>query len=341
MQPDLIAEFTTWHHAYHGISPGRQIDQERVLRRLEASLGDRPITSIESRDLELFLAEGDYAPATIAKHIKMLRPFFRWLWKHRHISAEKLMELNGVQAPRGATQGAPRPYTRGQIAELWEHLDDAFPWTLDRDVRLVTPKRAEFFVRRWQSGTSQWRRVWPYARRLQVEAIISLALFGGLRRVEIFNLELQEMHQDNAYVRVHGARKNPAAESVPRVVPMVKPLRVALGNWLEFRAQVLEPPHDRPWLCLWRDRYLEPMSFSTLGHLLDKVGDGYELHRLRHTFATERLRAGMPVEKLQKIGGWTDIQQVLRYAQISDEDLLEAAEKTNDKFVAATQRSHV
>lgn len=337
---DLIAEFCSWYHDYHDISAERARDQERLLRRLEASLDGQPIASLKAHDLELFLGAGDYAPSTVAKHIKMLRPFFRWLWQHKHITGDQLMELRGVKAPRGAGWAPPRPYTRGEIACFWEYMDDAFPWTLDRDIHNVTTLRAEFFVRRWQRGASQWRRVWPYARRLQAEAIVSLALFGGLRRIEIFNLELEDMHWDNAFVRVHGARKNPEAESRDRAVPMVKPMRTALANWIEFRSQVLEPPHDKPWLCLWEDRFLESMSLRALAHLLDRVGDGYELHRLRHTFATERLRAGMDIEKLQRVMGHSNIEMTLRYARISDEDVLDAAEETNAQFVTAVQRSH-
>lgn len=335
---DLIAEFCTWYHQYHSISPQRARSQALVLRRLEASLGEQPITSLDARALERFLADGGFAPATVAKHIKMLRPFFRWLWEHKHINADQLMALRGVRAPRGAHWAPPKPYSKREVVQFWQHLDKAFPWTNDPKPHLVTPQRGEFWVRRWQNGQSQWRRVEPYARRLQMEAIVSLALFGGLRRIEIFNLDLEDMHQDNAYVRVHGARKNPGAESIPRVVPLVEPMRIALGNWLEFRAQVLQPEHDRPWLCLWGDRRLEPMSMTRFAHLMLKVGDGYELHRLRHTYATMRLRAGMDIEKLQVTLGHSNIRQTLRYAQVSDEDVLRAAEASNDDFVAAVQR---
>jgi site-specific recombinase XerD len=338
---DLIEEFCSWYHSYHNISEGRAATQMHLLRRLETFLDGRPISSLEARDLERFLADGTYAPTTVAKHIKMLRPFFKWLWQHKHINGDRLMELRGVRAPRGSNGSLPRPYTKREIAEFWEHFDDVFPWTAEKDIRNVTPKRAEFWVRRWQRGVSQWKRVQPYARRLQADAIVSLALFGGLRRIEIFNLQLEDMHQDNAYVRVTGARKNSAGEAHVRAVPMVQPLRVALGNWLEFRAQVLEPPHTSPWLCLWHERYLNPMRFDALAHMLDRVGDGYELHRLRHTFATQRLRAGMNIEKLQVAMGHANISMTLRYAKISDEDVLREAEKSNDEFVAAVQRSHV
>lgn len=339
---DLVAEFCAWHHEYNSISKDRRSAQLRVLNALQASLGDRAISSLTADDFRSFLLACDVAPATVLKHIKMSRPFFRWMWERKHITGDQLMMLRGVQAPRGAGWAPPKPYSRGEIGQFWRDFELAYPWTRDEDPYDRTPKRGEYWVQRWQASPDpwEWKHVRPYARRLQAEAIVSLALFGGLRRVEIFRLELEDMHYENAYVRVFGARKNPGVEALERAVPMVTPLRVALSNWVEFRAQVLAPPHDRPWLSLWRAQYLEPMRASTLAHMLDKIGPGYELHRMRHTFATQRLHAGkgMPVETLQKIMGHANIAMTLRYTKIGVEDVLRVADQTNDDFAAALAR---
>lgn len=335
---DLIAEFCGWHESYNQVSPQRARDRLRILRALEASYG--PLASLGSQDLEKFLQGRRVAPATTLKDIKLLRPFWKWCWKNGHMDADRMMKLRGVQAPRGAGFAPPKPYSRHEIACFWEHFEEAFPWTYDPDIGQQTTRRGEFWTRRWQRGASDWRRVYPYARRLHAEAIVSLALFGGLRRDEIFRLTLEDGHYENKYIRVLGSRKNPERESHERAVPMTDPLRVALSNWWEFRAQVLNPPHESPWLCLWRENYLDPMSLTALSHLLDKVGDGYELHRMRHTFATERYKAGTPIEHLQKMMGHTSIKQTLQYAKISDEDVIRRAEMTNDQFAAAVVRSH-
>lgn len=337
---DLIGEYCTWYHAYNQISTDRAKQQEKLLRQLEDAL-EGSIASVRARDVDQFLASREVAASTTLKHLKMLRPFFKWMYRQQHITAEQRIELGELKAPRGANWSEPKPYSRREIAEFWEHVDVAFPWTTDTDFRNQTAYRAEFWVRRWQRNASSWRRVYPYARRLQTEAIVALALFGGLRRIEILNLTLEDMHYENAYVRVTGAKKNPRGEAVVRAVPMTAQLKLALANWIEFRAQVLKPEHDRPLLCLWQERYLEPMKLGALAHLLDKVGDGYELHRMRHTFATERLRAGMPVETLQKIMGHSDISMTLRYARIGVEDVIRVADQTNDDFMAAVVRSHV
>lgn len=341
MATDLVDEFCTWSHNYNGISPARAASQRRLLTELVDSL-PAGIDTMTARDLESFLStRGATAqPATILKWVKMIRPFLRWLRKHRAIDAEAYLNLIEVSAPRGAGWGAPRPYSRTQIAEFWEYFDEQFPWTSDADEARQTAARAEMFVRRWQGGRSSWAKVYPYARRLQAEAITALALFGGLRLGEIHRLALEDAHYDNAFVRVNGARKNPGAESIERAVPMPKPLRAALANWIEFRAQVLQPEHDNLWLVLWRDDYLKPMSERRLGGLLFKVGDGYSLHRMRHTFATERLRANMRIEILQGLLGHADIKMTLRYADVGEEDVIREANLSNETFSGPLVRSH-
>ena len=44
----------------------------------------------------------------------------------------------------------------------------------------------------------------------------------------------------------------------------------------------------------------------------DVTGDS-----LRHTWASRHVQAGTPLEVLQKLGGWSSLQLVLRYAHLS------------------------
>jgi site-specific recombinase XerD len=338
---DTIAAFSTFYEPYHNITPQRARERLALLTMLEASIPGS-ITTVTPDDVNQYLAAQTWAPQTTLKAIKMLRPFFHWLWSNGHITAEQFMRLKEVKAPRGAGGGKPRPYSRHQIAAFWEYFDAAYPWSGEKErIDRQTTARGEFWAQRYSLGLSGWHRVQPYARRLQAEAVVSLLLFGGLRKVEAFNLTLENMHYDNAFVRAMGACKNTERESYERAIPMVEQMRVALANWMEFRAQVVQPDHDRPWLSLVRDNFREPMKFGAFGALLGRVGpEGHEMHRMRHTFATEQLRAGMPVETLKEIMGHTNISQTLRYANISTDDVVRVAAKTNNRFGAAVERSH-
>jgi hypothetical protein len=144
---------------------------------------------------------------------------------------------------------------------------------------------------------------------LQTEAIMLLALHGGMRQGEIFRATLDDLSPDNAYVVVRGAAKGAGGLEIRmREAPMTQEMRRALHEWLAFRRR-LKPPHDQPWLVL--DPHaspnmvlapsspFNPMSSDRMGEILGKLG--VSLQRLRHTAATNYLRAGMELERVSRL----------------------------------------
>lgn len=336
---DLIGEWCAYHHNLHDISRGRRTTQLRVLRALETTLAG-PVASVDARDLERYMhqmiREG-YHPHTVMRDLAMIRPFLRFLWRERMIDAERWLRLQDVHPPRGAYDGQPRPYGPQELRQFWLELEERYPWTRDRDPHLRTPARGEHWVKRWAEGRSAWRRVYPYARRLQVEAVAALALYGGLRRNEIYFLPIEAMHYQNETIRVR-SRKGAKGHVRTREVPITAAMRLAIGNWLEFREQVIAPGHDFPWLCLWAPvGVTKEMSHTQFVELLSMMGRGWEYHRLRHTFATVSYEAGMPIEILQKTLGHAKIQQTLVYARISTDRILAASRATEEDFLRAVR----
>jgi site-specific recombinase XerD len=111
---------------------------------------------------------------------------------------------------------------------------------------------------------------------------------------------------------------------------MTEALSDSLRAWIDYRA-VLNPPHDSPWLRLVRvtdENRLLPMTFDRIRHLLADIGDGYELHRLRHTCATEWLRAGMSLEL---------VRQLLGHAKIVKTDLRKGMTASAADFQTAVE----
>lgn len=331
---DLVGEFCEHYHAYNSISPQRRVMQERVLRDFVAHAGG-DAAAAGAVEVRAYLASlvTTLQPATIRQRLNAIRPFFTWLWQSKLIDAERLMEVREVKPPRGGTKNKPNPYKRKEIQQFWRDLEDSRPWCACGKCKPgVKIDHAEMYLRRWRSGSSKWKRVEAYFMRAQIEAIVALALMGGLRREEIFRLELEDFHPDNHYIVVRGAAKNADGTHEDRIVPWSgEGMKTIVRRWLDLRAE-LAPPHDRPWLSLYRQHRLKPLRFCTLGGLLAKVGNGYELHRLRHTFATEALRAGMPLENVSKILGHSRVQQTLAYAELLEGDLVKGADKVATDF---------
>lgn len=58
--------------------------------------------------------------------------------------------------------------------------------------------------------------------------------------------------------------------------------------------------------------------------LTKRTGIKVTPHVMRRTFAILSLRAGMDVLHLQALGGWAGLDMVQHYAQMVDDDLLQA-----------------
>lgn len=330
----VIDRFCEFYHPYHDISKPRRRLQRRVLLELEASLDGRSIEEATADDLQAFLSglvNGGLAASTVTLDLNTIRPFFKWMWQHQLIDAERLMQVQDIKPPRGGHQGVPRPYTRKQIGQLWEDFEEKYP-----------APDAEKWLRRWQAGHSRWRRVQPLAKRLQTRAVIWIALGGGLRADELFRLQVDDIHHENDYLVARGARKNPEAEERLRAVPWIPPMRDAVREWLEFRelVPVAEADAHRAWLSLHTERfYTHPMNDRTFGLLMHDLGRGWEYRRLRHTAATEMLRAGRKLHTVQLILGHKNIQQTLRYAELVPEDILADAERSESRLSRALDRA--
>jgi integrase len=331
----ILDRFHSEYHAFHGISQARAREQLNLLRQFEVFIGV-PLDQATDAHIRAFLtklvADG-FHPNTVRKKHLMLRPFYGWAFDVGLISAETLMRMQRVRNPRGSSADSlPRPYERKEIERFWRDLDESWP-------------TSDLYLNRWRKGRSRWPRVYKTMMHAQIEAVSMLALHAGMRRDEIYHAPLDDIHYDNAYVVVRfSAAKNGTATVQPREVPMTAALSTSLQKWFDLRAEI-KPKHDRPWLSLTHtgprkaDWYRHPMSHDRFSELLGTVGKGYELHRLRHTAATEWLRAGVPIEQVSRLLGHARIQQTLAYAQIIKTDLEKSMGKAAADFQTAVGRA--
>lgn len=313
----MIDRFVREYQEYHDLTPGRRREQVNVLRQLGEHAEKEPHECNPSDIRQFLTSELDrgLAPSTVRKKLKMLKPYYGWAWEAKLIDAESLMGIKRIEAPRKSNgDDLPRPYSRKEL--------DRFRAQLDRRWPTVEQK----FWDRWRRGTSRFKRVQPEVMRIQIEAIVALALHCGLRRAEIFAVSIDDIHYDNAYVVVRHGKGDRFRE-----VPHTATSREAVRRWLELRTE-LAPKHDEPWLCLaWESVALQPMRWDRFRKLLLTVGD-WQLHRFRHTCGTEWLRATKRLEIVSKLLGHARIQQTLGYAQIVRDDLHDAIAKAEREF---------
>lgn len=344
-----IDTFAEHHHQYNGISARRCAQQRSVLTAFSDHIGGDPLEvgagAQELRSyLETLVASG-LKPTTVGFHLKAISPYFAWAQETGRIDALQLAEVRLVKAPRGASAYMPKPYSRDAIRTLWRQLDRDYPWSWHSPRRMkrghdAGPSRArgEHNFDRWFTGPEiRWFRAKPYPERVQMEALVSLLLCGAPRMNEAYRLTPRDVDPENAYVVVHGAAKNGNGQSVDRAVPWSTPhMRDSMRRWLDVRTR-LEPDHDQLWLSLAPGWITHPMSFDRFRRLLLLLGHGWEFHRMRHTAATEMLRAGYPIEKVQKVLGHTSIAMTLRYLQVLPDDVVEIAARRESELSSVLQ----
>jgi site-specific recombinase XerD len=331
-----IDRFKREYQEYHRISPERAGQQRRLLVEFEGSLDGRQLTEATADDLRAFagdLLEQGLHVNTVRKKLNMIRPFCSWAYAAGLITPEQYLGLKSVPNPRGATSTSqPNPYTRQELTAFWAALDAKYK-------RLPERGRGSQAIKRWIQGKGPWRNVWRHAMRLQIEAMVRLALDVGLRRHEIFGLSLNDLHYDNEYLVISGKADPHTGNKKTRTVPFTSRAREAVHEWLEFRA-LIRPPHDRPWLSLYGLAWNKPMLESRFNKLLGQtLGKEWRWHRFRHTCATNWLRAGAELETIKSLLGHASIAQTLMYAEILKSDIAKSLAKVEAEFEEGVGRA--
>lgn len=325
---EIIQRFASEYQVYHGISAKRAKQQQQVIANFSSSVsGD--LRGAQSGDLQKFAADmlsSGLHVNTVRKKLNMIRPFIGWAYAAGIYTADQYLSLKAIKNPRGSSgRTTPKPYPRQEIQEFWAALDAAWPKVPAQGLR----SRA---VKRWEKGQGPWGRVWRHAMRLQIDAMVRLALDLGLRKSEIFNLSVDDLHYDNDYIVIRGKADPNTGQVKIRHVPFTKEARQAIYTWLEFRAK-MRPNHSVTWLSCWADVRTKPMWESRFETLLqDTVGKQWRWHRFRHTCGTEWLRSGMELEKVSRLLGHSTLQQTLCYAEIAKGDLATAVARHEESF---------
>jgi integrase/recombinase XerD len=144
-------------------------------------------------------------------------------------------------------------------------------------------------------------------------ALILLLLRTGMRIGELLNTRVQDIVMFEKKILIYEARKT----GVGRVVYFSDDALQALEQWLKKRDAT------QPFLFYSKQnlRLTYAAARSIFMKHVRKAGlpsQGYTLHRLRHSFASELLNAGMRLECLQPLLGHTRIEMTRRYARLTD-----------------------
>jgi site-specific recombinase XerD len=145
------------------------------------------------------------------------------------------------------------------------------------------------------------------------KALILVLLRTGMRICELLSTKIQNINLRERKILIFESAKN----KIGRVVYLSEDARIALRKWLKIRNQKTD--------YLFYGHRGQPLSYEAARSVFKKYSDkaslsakGYTLHCLRHTFASELLSAGMPLESLQYLMGHSNIVVTRRYARLTN-----------------------
>jgi site-specific recombinase XerD len=143
--------------------------------------------------------------------------------------------------------------------------------------------------------------------------IFLLMLRCGLRVSEVCALTWETIDFNDGTARINNGKGQ-----VDRIAYLSPDVEQALRTWRASRRQIGQ------YLFPSRSRKGRPLSRHQINFLMNEylkaanIAKHYSPHCLRHTFATELLNVGVPLEVLKELMGHHSIHVTLRYTQLYD-----------------------
>ena len=218
------------------------------------------------------------SPKTINVEISFFKQFCIFLEDSGYSISKSIFKMKQLTT----SKNLPRPLPGNDVFRLEKHIQDA------------------------RTGEKRWERDKKALRGL---AWFYLMWHCGLRVSEVRNLKLDDTDFEKNKLLIEDSK-----ERKDRVVYMSETTSEAIQNYLKIFASLLS-------VYLFEHKG-NPISTRMIQDTLTRYGNecGIEVtpHRLRHTFATQMLNAGMPITSLQRYLGHENIDTTMVYAKVSD-----------------------
>ena len=161
-----------------------------------------------------------------------------------------------------------------------------------------------------------------------LQDMVIFTLSTGLRHANVLELEWSKVSLEKSHMWVSAtASKNGKPISVPLNQQALQVLYRQVGKHptrvFTNKGNTVYSANSGVWT-----RALERAAITD-----------FRWHDLRHTWASNHVMAGTPINELQQLGGWSSLRMVERYAHLSSEHLAKAASRldsVNVSYVSAT-----
>ena len=283
--------------------------------------------------LEMLVVERGTAQATLDAYARDLRLF--WEFNGSDINQAntddirnylKQMEREGTKASTAARRlTALRQFFRFLYAEGMRDDEPTESIHRPRQVRPLPSGLTEAEVERLLEAAS----IFKGAEGIRLVALMELLYATGLRSSELLTLPYPAVQSDRPFIVVKGKAER------ERMVPLTEQALRALEKYEKVRLRFIRRPADTVWLFPSRSSggHLTRQRFSKLVKNLAECA-GIDAARvsplsLRQAFTAHLLANGFDPLYLQQILGVKNIDNVLRYARVSEQQKQDLVRSTH------------
>jgi integrase len=176
------------------------------------------------------------------------------------------------------------------------------------DVKLMVRRDKKIKSRDWITH-EQWDKLYGELPA-HLKPMAKFAIATGLRQANVLGLSWANVDLERRLVWIEAEdTKANTALGIPLNDDALGALRSVVGQ-------------DNQWCFTYRGQpvkdiktaFLAACTRAGVGAYVDGSYTGFTWHGFRHTWATWHIQNGTPVEVLQKLGGWSDLRMVMRYA---------------------------
>jgi site-specific recombinase XerD len=287
-----------------------------------AAVQNRPLTSFS------FALRDAYTDFTLSRQSMRVSPATLQFYKYTTGYFLNWLETQSVQSPAEVTARHVRAY----IAEL--SVRELSDWTLNGHARAIRTMLKFWHAEKYLPDLVTFEMPKVAKKRLPVltadevaavvkacptprdKAIILLMVDTGLRRSEVTALNWQDVDFTTGLILVKRGKGGKARSAVVGTTA-----RRAL---LAYRRTLAPPADTAPLIQSKGTRFTGTGLLQVFRRLRANTGIYITPHSLRRTFVILSLRSGMDVLHLQALLGHSTLDMVQHYAQMLDEDLLQA-----------------
>jgi len=249
-------------------------------------------------------SEANKAPRTYDADRRLVERFLLRLWGGKYLANIRAKDVETFKTLRLGTL-KPRSVNR-ELGTLRSMFTRAVAWQYIKDHPMKSVKELKYQKRTPAFLTlEQVDKLLEACEHPLLRLFVLLAAYTGMRRSEIEDLKWSDVDFGRKEIRVQEDTKN----NEYRVIPIGGLVEEALRRaYSPFQEYVLSQENGRPYRNISK-RFREVIKAVDVPTI--------RIHDLRHTFASNLVMGGIPLNVVQELLGHRDIKTTMIYAHLA------------------------